>query len=170
MKSLIHIFIEMFAFFVFILIVIVFVFCRHYSINQITSPFFEDIYYIQIKSKDYDLDTLEDKGQILLKNEEIANITYVTRSYANKNIKNLKKSKNIAILSEVYSNKNNGYCFFKNKNTNTYYYLLVYPHSAVLLQSNLSKKETRKILQKISIVECNEANDSVIPIVFPIDS
>ena len=166
MKSLIHIFIEMFAFFVFILIVIVFVFCRHYSINQITSPFFEDIYYIQIKSKDYDLDTLEDKGQILLKNEEIANITYVTRSYANKNIKNLKKSKNIAILSEVYSNKNNGYCFFKNKNTNTYYYLLVYPHSAVLLQSNLSKKETRKILQKISIVECNEANDSVIPIVF----
>jgi len=160
----------MFAFFVFILIVIVFVFCRHYSINQITSPFFEDIYYIQIKSKDYDLDTLEDKGQILLKNEEIANITYVTRSYANKNIKNLKKSKNIAILSEVYSNKNNGYCFFKNKNTNTYYYLLVYPHSAVLLQSNLSKKETRKILQKISIVECNEANDSVIPIVFPIDS
>lgn len=170
MKSLIHIFIEMFAFFVFILIVIVFVFCRHYSINQITSPFFEDIYYIQIKSKDYDLDTLEDKGQILLKNEEIANITYVTRSYANKNIKNLKKSKNIAILSEVYSDKNNGYCFFKNKNTNTYYYLLVYPHSAVLLQSNLSKKETRKILQKISIVECNEANDSVIPIVFPIDS
>ena len=170
MKSLIHIFIEMFAFFVFILIVIVFVFCRHYSINQITSPFFEDIYYIQIKSKDYDLDTLEDKGQILLKNEEIANITYVTRSYANKNIKNLKKYKNIAILSEVYSNKNNGYCFFKNKNTNTYYYLLVYPHSAVLLQSNLSKKETRKILQKISIVECNEANDSVIPIVFPIDS
>lgn len=160
----------MFAFFVFILIVIVFVFCRHYSINQITSPFFEDIYYIQIKSKDYDLDTLEDKGQILLKNEEIANITYVTRSYANKNIKNLKKYKNIAILSEVYSNKNNGYCFFKNKNTNTYYYLLVYPHSAVLLQSNLSKKETRKILQKISIVECNEANDSVIPIVFPIDS
>lgn len=89
MKSLIHIFIEMFAFFVFIIIAMVFVFCRHYSINTITSPFFEDIYYIQIKSKDYDLDTLEDKGQILLKNEEIANITYVTRSYANKNIKNL---------------------------------------------------------------------------------
>lgn len=166
MKSLIHIFIEMFAFFVFILIVIVFVFCRHYSINQITSPFFEDIYYIQIKSKDYDLDTLEDKGQILLKNEEIANITYVTRSYANKNIKNLKKSKNIAILNEVYSDKNNGYCFFKNEDTNTYYYLLVYPHSAALIQSNISKKETQKMLQKISIVECNQANDNVIPIIF----
>ena len=160
----------MFAFFVFILIAIVFVFCRHYSINQITSPFFEDIYYIQIKSKDYDLDALEDKGQILFKNKEIANITYVTQSYANKNIKNLKKSQNINILSEVYSTKNNGYCYFLNKNTNTYYIYYIFPHSAVLIQSNVSKEKTQKILQKVSIVECNEANDSVIPIVFPIDS
>ena len=156
----------MFAFFVFILIVIVFVFCRHYSINQITSPFFEDIYYIQIKSKDYDLDALEDKGQILLKNEEIANITYVTRSYANKNIKNLKKSKNIAILSEVYNLKNNSYCFFKDKNTNAYYTYYIFPHSAVLIRSNVSKEKTQKMLQKISIVECNQANDNVIPIIF----
>lgn len=170
MKNSKSIFFNIIAFFIFIVIMVVFVLCKD-STNKITSPFLENGYYIQVESKKYELNTMGDKGQILLKNnKEIANITYITQSYVNKHVKTLKKSKNIDILSEVYSDKNNGYCFFKNKNTNTYYYLLVYPHSAVLLQSNLSKKETRKILQKISIVECNEANDSVIPIVFPIDS
>lgn len=144
--------------------------CDGIQNNSITSPIM-DSYYITIDSDKYSLISGDSNDYIFTKsNKEIANITYITQSYVNKNIKTLKKSKNIDILSEVYSDKNNGYCFFKNKNTNTYYYLLVYPHSAVLLQSNLSKKETRKILQKISIVECNEANDSVIPIVFPIDS
>ena len=152
-------------FFIFIVIIGAFILCKD-STKKITSPFLEDGYYIQIESKKYDLDTMTSKGQILLKNKEIANITYITQSYVNKTRKNLKKSKNIDIINEFYSDKNNGYYFFKNKNTNTYYYLLVYPHSAVLMQSNVSKKETQKILQKVSIVECNQANDNVIPIIF----
>lgn len=165
MKNSKSIFFNMIAFFIFIVIMGVFVLCKD-STNKITSPFLENGYYIQVESKKYELNTMGDKGQILLKNnKEIANITYITQSYVNKTRRNLKKSKNITILDEVYSDKNNGYCFFKNKNTNTYYYLLVYPHSAALIQSNVSKEKTQKILQKVSIVECNQANDDVIPII-----
>lgn len=144
MKNSKSIFFNIIAFFIFIVIMVVFVLCKD-STNKITSPFLENGYYIQVESKKYELNTMGDKGQILLKNnKEIANITYITQSYVNKNVKTLKKSKNIDILSEVYSNKNNGYCFFKNKNTNTYYYLLYihirqFYYKVIFLKKKLEK-------------------------------
>lgn len=91
MKNSKSIFFNIIAFFIFIVIMVVFVLCKD-STNKITSPFLENGYYIQVESKKYELNTMGDKGQILLKNnKEIANITYITQSYVNKNVKTFKK-------------------------------------------------------------------------------
>lgn len=134
--------------------------------TRIESAIIDD-YYIIITSDKFNLKPGSTNDYIFTKNNErIAKITYFNVSDATKYINLIKSSNNIKIL-DVAQNKSEtgGYYFFlKGTKSITYNYIFIYSHTAVLIESVVSKNKTKEIPLNISLKE--KKNDYV-PVIIP---
>jgi len=120
-------------------------------------------YYISIKSDYYDINSGNKNGYIYTKNKEkVAKITYMNRDGAIEYINLIKTAQNTNILDIAQNEtQTSGYYFFtKETEQLTYNYIFVFPHTAVLVESVVSKEKTKQIPLNIDISE-NESSEDI---------
>lgn len=120
-------------------------------------------YYISIKSDYYNINSGNKNGYIYTKNKEkVAKITYMNRDGAIEYINLIKTAQNTNILDIAQNEtQTSGYYFFtKETEQLTYNYIFVFPHTAVLVESVVSKEKTKQIPLNIDISE-NESSEDI---------
>lgn len=120
-------------------------------------------YYISIKSDYYDINSGNKNGYIYTKNKEkVAKITYMNRDGAIEYINLIKTAQNTNILDIAQNEtQTSGYYFFtKETEQLTYNYIFAFPHTAVLVESVVSKEKTKQIPLNIDISE-NESSEDI---------
>lgn len=139
--------------------------CTSSNYSEINSESISDDYYISIKSDYYDINSGNKNGYIYTKNKEkVAKITYMNRDGAIEYINLIKTAQNTNILYIAQNEtQTSGYYFFtKETEQLTYNYIFVFPHTAVLVESVVSKEKTKQIPLNIDISE-NESSNNYIP-------
>lgn len=139
--------------------------CTSSNYSEINSESISDDYYISIKSDYYDINFGNKNGYIYTKNKEkVAKITYMNRDGAIEYINLIKTAQNTNILDIAQNEtQTSGYYFFtKETEQLTYNYIFVFPHTAVLVESVVSKEKTKQIPLNIDISE-NESSNNYIP-------
>ena len=139
--------------------------CTSSNYSEINSESISDDYYISIKSDYYDINSGNKNGYIYTKNKEkVAKITYMNRNGAIEYINLIKTAQNTNILDIAQNEtQTSGYYFFtKETEQLTYNYIFVFPHTAVLVESVVSKEKTKQIPLNIDISE-NESSNNYIP-------
>lgn len=139
--------------------------CTSSNYSEINSESISDDYYISIKSDYYDINSGNKNGYIYTKNKEkVAKITYMNRDGAIEYINLIKTAQNTNILDIAQNEtQTSGYYFFtKETEQLTYNYIFVFPHTAVLVESVVSKEKTKQIPLNIDISE-NESSNNYIP-------
>lgn len=139
--------------------------CTSSNDSEINSAPISDDYYISIKSDYYDINSGSKNGYIYTKNKEkVAKITYMNRDGAIEYINLIKTAQNTNILDIAQNEtQTSGYYFFtKETEQLTYNYIFVFPHTAALVESVVSKEKTKQILLNIDISE-NESSNNYIP-------
>ena len=137
--------------------------CTSSNYSEINSESISDDYYISIKSDYYDINSGNKNGYIYTKNK-VAKITYMNRDGAIEYINLIKTAQNTNILDIAQNEtQTSGYYFFtKETEQLTYNYIFVFPHTAVLVESVVSKEKTKQIPLNIDISE-NESSNNYIP-------
>lgn len=127
-----------------------------YGERRIESETIDNDYYMVITSDKFKLKPGSTNDYIFTKNNKrVAKITYFNKNDATKYINLIKSSNNIKILDVAQNkSKTGGYYFFKKgKKSITYNYVFIYSHTAVLIESVVSKKQTKEIPLNINFKE-----------------
>ena len=137
--------------------------CTSSNYSEINSELISDYYYISIKSDYYDINSGNKNGYIYTKNKEkVAKITYMNRDDAIEYINLIKTAQNTNILDIAQNETQTSCYYFFTKETEqlTYNYIFVFPHTAALVESVVSKEKTKQIPLNIDISE-NESREDI---------
>lgn len=130
--------------------------CTSSNDSEINSAPISDDYYISIKSDYYDINSGSKNGYIYTKNKEkVAKISYMNKDAGEQYVNLIKSSNNIKILDVAQNKSKTGvyYFFKKGKKSITYNYIFIYSHTAVLIESVVSKNKTKEIPLNINFKE-----------------
>ena len=127
-----------------------------YEEKRIESETIDNDYYMVITSDKFKLNPGRTNDFIFTKNNKrVAKITYFNKNDATKYINLIKSSNNIKILDVAQNKSKTGiyYFFKKGKKSITYNYIFIYSHTAVLIESVVSKNKTKEIPLNINFKE-----------------
>lgn len=127
-----------------------------YKEKRIESETIDNDYYMVITSDNFKLNSGSTNDYIFTKNNKrVAKITYFNKNDATKYINLIKSSNNIKILDVAQNKSKTGvyYFFKKGKKSITYNYIFIYSHTAVLIESVVSKNKTKEIPLNINFKE-----------------